>query len=153
MEKEVLPMTLERLCRQCEALNREFNAAAREYSGEELSKCRKRLMMRYNAGFVNGWTVRICRTVSDTFTVEQAQGWEHTQKGLLGSKTMSKVRLTLQNAAMPEIPIACMTAMRRCPSNGETVHVSGELELVLFLHPEQMQWKSAAFLKVGRVKG
>lgn len=147
-----LPMNIEKICEQCEKLNREFNTAAREMNGRELAALRTRLMMKYDAAFVNGWTVRLNRRVEDVFTAEQVQVWEQTGKGVFGKRRSTrKLRLALRSQALSDTIIKCIASAEEPPCIGQQVRVCGELELVLFLHPEGVQWKSAEFLKNVRI--
>lgn len=139
-------MTIEQLCGKCDALCREFNAAAREMNGRELAAHRRRLMMKHNAGFVNGWTVRVCRRVEDVFTVEHTQLWTKTEKGLFGRKTaVQKLHLELSHPCIQDVRIRATASHDEPPANGTRLRVCGEFEAELFLHPEGVQWKSAEF--------
>ncbi len=145
-------MDIEKICKQCEKLNSEFNTAARGMNGRELAAFRTRLMMKYDVGFVNGWTIRLNRRVEDIFTAEQVQIWEQTGKSLFGKKKSTrKLRLTLRSPLLPDTIIKAITSAEEPPCIGQQIRVCGELELVLFLHPEGVQWKSAAFLKNVRI--
>lgn len=148
-----MAMTIQQLCEKCDALNREFNTSAREMNGRELAACRKRLMMKYDVAFVNGWTVRLCRNVDDEFTVGRAQIWTKTEKGMFGRKlTVQKLSLELEHPCITELTVKGVAASDEPPSSGSEIRVCGELEAVLFLHPGGVQWKSAAFLKNVKIR-
>lgn len=147
-----MAMTIAQLCAKCEALNKEFNTSARQMDGRELAAYRRRLMMKYDAGFVNGWTVRLCRNVEDVFTVGHTQLWTKTDKKMFGRKSaVHKLRLALSHPALPDVQITAIAEHGESPESGSEIRISGELEAVLFLHPDGVQWKSAAFLKNVRI--
>lgn len=141
-------MTMEKLCEICEALNKEFNTAARTMDGRELSAFRKKLSFKYDIGFENGWTVRMCRRVSDVFTVEEAQVWTRTERGLFGKvHSRPTLRLTLHSPIVPALQIRCITSGADKPEIGTSLHISGALEVSVFLRGEGLQWKSGEFGK------
>ena len=147
-----MAMTIAQLCAKCEALNKEFNTSARQMNGRELAAYRRRLMMKYDAAFVNGWTVRLCRNVEDVFTVGHTQLWTKTEKGMLGRKhTVQKVSLELEHPCITELTVKGVAASDEPPSSGSEIRICGELEAVLFLHPDGVQWKSAIFLGQVRI--
>ncbi len=141
-------MTMEQLFRKCETLNKEFNTAARTMDGGELSAFRKKLSFKHDIGFENGWTVRMCRHVSDVFIVEEAQVWTRTEKGLFGKlHSRQTLRLTLHSPQIPELQIRCITACADKPEPGASLHICGELEVSAFLRGEVLQWKAGEFGK------
>ncbi len=145
-------MNIKTICEQCEKLNREFNTAARGMNGRELAAFRTRLMMKYDVGFVNGWTIRLNRRVEDVFTAEQVQVWEQTGKGLFGKKRApQKLRLILRSQVLPDTFIKCIASAEEPPCIGQQVRVCGELEIAAFLHSEGVQWNAAEFRKVTRL--
>ena len=147
-----MAMTIAQLCAKCEALNKEFNTSARQMDGRELAAYRRRLMMKYDAAFVNGWTVRLCRNVEDVFTVGHTQLWTKTEKKMFGRKyTVQKVSLELEHPCITELTVKGVAASDEPPSSGSEIRICGELEAVLFLHPDGVQWKSAIFLGQVRV--
>lgn len=139
------------LCTRCEALGRELNTSAKNMNGAELAAFRKKLQRKYGVTFENGWTVRMCRRVSDVFTVESVQCWKHTKKGVFG-KTSEKQNqhLMLRTEAAPGLCIKCIVSDAEPLTADMQVHVNGALELVVFLPAGRLEWKSAEFLK--RVK-
>lgn len=147
-----MAMTIAQLCAKCEALNKEFNTSARQMNGRELAAYRRRLMMKYDAAFVNGWTVRLCRNVEDVFTVGHTQLWTKTEKKMFGRKhTVQKVSLELEHPCITELTVKGVAASDEPPSSGSEIRICGELEAVLFLHPDGVQWKSAIFLGQVRI--
>ncbi len=147
-------MTMQQLCGICQKLSAEFNAAVKKMDTAEFSEYRKRLAIKYNAGFDNGWTLRISRRISDTFTIETMQVWTQTKKGLLGKRSGSRILLTLRSNAAPELSIRCTstdgTLAKRLHSGGK-VKVTGELELTAFLRAGGVEWKSGEFGDKARV--
>lgn len=147
-------MTMQKLCDLCSTLSTEFNTAARKMDTGEFAEFRKRLAVKYNVGFDNGWTLRVSRRVSDTFTVEQLQVWTQTKKGLFGKRSGSRIIMTLRSSAVPELAIRCTsadTALAGCLQTGASVKVTGELEAAAFLRAENVEWKEGAFGKNVRV--
>lgn len=147
-------MTMQKLCGVCTALNTEFNTAAKEMDSNALSAVRKKLAFRYDVSFLNGWTVRLLRHVSDSFTVEQMQVWTQTKKGLFGKRSGSRIILLLRTPAAPELVIRCTStdaALAKRLRTGCTVKVSGEMEITAFLRAGDVVWKEAEFGKNVRV--
>lgn len=147
-------MTMQKLCGICTALNTEFNTAAKEMDSNALSAIRKKLAFRYDVSFLNGWTVRFIRHVSDTFTVEQMQVWTQTKKGLFGKKSGSRIILMLRTPDAPELVIRCTStdsALAKRLQTGISVKVSGELEVTAFLRAGDVVWKEGEFGTAVRV--
>ncbi len=141
-------MTMQKLCGICQKLSAEFNAAVKKMDTAEFSEYRKRLAIKYNAGFDNGWTLRIHRRISDNFTIDTMQIWTQTKKGLLGKRSGSRILLTLRSTAAPELSIRCTSTDGRLAKqlhSGGMVKVTGELELTAFLRTGNVEWKTAEF--------
>ncbi len=148
-------MTIHQLCETCEALRRDLHAAGKKMDGQELSAYRKSLMVRYNAGFLNGWTVRMCKHVSDVFHARQQQMLTHRKKGLFGKTTTHcTTKLTLTAPMLADTVLTCTVrtnAPLGIPEAGARVRVSGELEAVLFLGGDAPEWRSGEFTKAPKV--
>ncbi len=141
-------MTMQQLCGICQKLSAEFNAAVRKMDTAEFSEYRKRLAIKYNAGFDNGWTLRIHRRISDTFTIDTMQVWTQTKKGMFGKRSGSRILLTLRSTAAPELSIRCTStdgALAKHLHSGGTVKAAGEMELTAFLRAGEVEWKTAEF--------